>query len=222
VTRRIGAGTGAISRMSAHVPPRPEPHPEPPPSPLPIPQPHPLPEPPKPPPLPPTPIARAAGSQSRVARRSPRTRRLLRVAALPELHSFGIAVVLKGAVEATPPDIVLLRAEWPERALLRAQLLEEGYDVVATDAWPIPRQYLRSGMKPRLLIVDLQGLPEPREVLEEVGGVMPRERVLVITALGTMTADEVVRLGFRVAKRPISVGDIVRAATEVLGRATST
>ena len=106
MTRRIGAGTGAISRMSAHVPPRPEPHPEPPPSPLPIPQPHPL--------------------------------------------------------------------------------------------------------------------PEPREVLEEVGGVMPRERVLVITALGTMTADEVVRLGFRVAKRPISVGDIVRAATEVLRRATST
>jgi len=29
----------------------------------------------------------------------------------------------------SPPDIVLLGAEWPSRALLRAQLIEEGFDV---------------------------------------------------------------------------------------------
>ena len=33
---------------------------------------------------------------------------------------------------------MLLAPEWPERALLRAQLIEEGYEVVAVDAWPIP------------------------------------------------------------------------------------
>ena len=32
-----------------------------------------------------------------------------------------------------PPDIVLLSADWPSRALIRAQLLEEGFEVVATD-----------------------------------------------------------------------------------------
>lgn len=37
-------------------------------------------------------------------------------------------------MELTPPDIVLLGPEWPERALLRAQLVEEGHDVVAIDA----------------------------------------------------------------------------------------
>ena len=120
------------------------------------------------------------------------------------------------AREIQPPEIVLLGPEWPERALLRAQLLEEGYDVVATDAWPIPRQYLRSGMKPRVMIVDLHGLPEPREVLEEVGAVIPRDRVLVVTALGTITADEIAHLGFHVVKRPVSVAEIVTAAKALL------
>ena len=30
------------------------------------------------------------------------------------------------------PDVVLLDAQWPRRAPLRAQLIDEGYEVVAT------------------------------------------------------------------------------------------
>jgi hypothetical protein len=116
----------------------------------------------------------------------------------------------------TPPDIVLLGPEWPERALLRAQLIEEGYEVVATDAWPIPRQLLRTNTKPRVLIVDLHGLPEPRQTLEEIRGVLPPERVLVVTALGTISADEIRTLGFRVVTRPATVGEIVAAAAGLL------
>ena len=41
------------------------------------------------------------------------------------------------------PDIVLLDAEWPSRALLRAQLIEDGFDVLATDTWTTMRRYLR-------------------------------------------------------------------------------
>jgi hypothetical protein len=63
-------------------------------------------------------------------------------------------------MEQTPPDIVLLGPEWPERALLRAQFIEEGYDVIAIDPWPIPTLYRRPSMKPRVLLIDLQGLPD--------------------------------------------------------------
>jgi hypothetical protein len=49
-------------------------------------------------------------------------------------------------VDPRPPDVIVLGPEWPERALLRAQLIEEGYEVVAVDAWPIPRPYRRAGM----------------------------------------------------------------------------
>jgi hypothetical protein len=117
----------------------------------------------------------------------------------------------------TLPDVVVLGPEWRERALLSAQLIEEGYEVVATDAWPIPRRFLRSGMKPRVLIVDLHGLPEPREALDEIRGVIPPDRVIVVTALGTINPDEIRTLGFHVICRPTTVGDIVAAAAAILG-----
>jgi hypothetical protein len=73
-------------------------------------------------------------------------------------------------MELTRPDILLLGAEWPERALVRAELIEAGYDVVAIDAWPIPSQYRQPGVKPRVAIVDLQGLP--REVVAAAARVL--------------------------------------------------
>ena len=108
---------------------------------------------------------------------------------------------------------MLLAPEWPERALLRAQLIEEGYDVVAVDAWPIPRLYRRPGMKPRVLLIDLHGLPHPRATLDEVQLVMPPERVLVLTALGTLTGDDVRHFGFSVIERPVTIGSFL-APTE--------
>jgi len=53
-----------------------------------------------------------------------------------------------------PPDIVLLSADRHTRAPLRAQLIEDGFEVVATDTWPMMREQLRPGSKPRLAIVD--------------------------------------------------------------------
>jgi hypothetical protein len=112
--------------------------------------------------------------------------------------------------------MMLLAPEWPERALLRAQLIEEGYDVVAVDAWPIPRLYRRPGMKPRVLLIDLHGLPHPRATLDEVQLVMPPERVLVLTALGTLTGDDVRHFGFSVIERPVTIGQIVAAAAALM------
>jgi DNA-binding response OmpR family regulator len=115
-----------------------------------------------------------------------------------------------------PPDVLLVGPKWPERALLRAELIEAGYDVVAIDAWPIPRIYRRPGMTPRVVIVDLQGLPDPRTVLDELRFVMPSDRVLVITALGTVTVDEIRRIGYQVVTRPTSIRDVVAATTKLL------
>ena len=118
------------------------------------------------------------------------------------------------------PDILLLGPEWPERALLRVQLIEAGHEVVAVDAWPIPRLYRRPGMTPRVLVIDLHGLPNPRATLDEVRFVMPPGRVLVVTALGTVTGDDVRRLGFGVVERPTTIGEIVRAAALLSAKAS--
>ena len=117
-----------------------------------------------------------------------------------------------------PPDIVLLGPAWPMRALLRAQLVEDGYAVVATDAWPIPRQYLRAGLTPRLVIIDLHELADPEAVLDEAAVLLRPDRVLVVTALGTLAPDAVRRRGFHVVSRPATVGDIAAAAAALLLR----
>lgn len=114
------------------------------------------------------------------------------------------------------PDILLLGAKWPERALARAQLIEKGFNVVALDNWPIPRIYRRPGMKPHLLIIDLHELPSPRETLDEIRLVLPPDRVLVLTALGSMTSNDVRRFGFHVLERPTTIGEVVDRASALL------
>lgn len=115
------------------------------------------------------------------------------------------------------PDIVLLGPEWHPRALLRAQLLEEGYEVFAVDTWPAMRRALRPGTKPRLAIVDLHGLLHPRTILNELRVLMNPNRVIVLAASGTLPEREVIKLGYRVLTRPMAVRDIVAEAAAVLG-----
>jgi len=114
------------------------------------------------------------------------------------------------------PDVVLLATEWRSRALIRAQLIEEGFDVVATNSWPMMRRHLRPGSKPRLALVDLKGLPNPHEALEGLRVLMKPDRVLVLTAIGTASPEDVRALGFRAVARPVAIRDVVGAAAAAL------
>ena len=118
--------------------------------------------------------------------------------------------------QSAPPDVVLLAAEWQPRALIRAQLIEEGLEVVAADSWPMMRRHLRPGLKPRLAIVDLKGLANADGVLGDLRTLMPPGRVLVVTALGSRAALDVARAGFNALSRPIAIGDVVRAARAMI------
>src|SRR5262249_62067931 len=105
----------------------------------------------------------------------------------------------------------MVAAAWPERALIRAQLIEEGREVVATDTWPMMRRYLRPGIKPPLAFVDLHGLPDPAQVLDDLAVLMKPQRVLVLVAIGTLSAAEIDRRGFHVLSRPVAISAIVQA-----------
>lgn len=114
------------------------------------------------------------------------------------------------------PDILVIGAEWPARALLCAQLIEDGHKVVAADAWPVPRIYFQTGAKPRAVIVDLHGLPDPQAVIEELPALATPEHTVVIASLGSVPVHELRRLGFHVVARPASVGDIAARIKQVL------
>jgi hypothetical protein len=114
------------------------------------------------------------------------------------------------------PDVVLLGSEWKGRALIRAQLIEEGFDVIATNTWSMMRRHLRPGRKPRVAIVDLKGLDEPEQVLRDLAVLMKPERVLVLAATATVAPSELSRLGFCVLNRPLTIAAVVRAVTLAL------
>ena len=114
------------------------------------------------------------------------------------------------------PDIALLGTAWEPRALLRAQLIEEGFDVVATSTWAMMRRWLQPGVQPKLAIVDLFDLDNARSVLRDLRVLMKPDRVLVLTALGTLASSDVEGLGFHAIARPIAIKDIVAAAARAI------
>src|SRR5262245_40417830 len=122
------------------------------------------------------------------------------------------------AASEPSPDVVLLGADWKARALVRAQLIEEGIEVVATNTWPMMRRHLRPGIKPRLAIVDLKALDDPEGVLRDLAVLMKPGRVLVLTAAATVAPRAISRLGFQVLRRPLTIAAIVAAVKTALSR----
>jgi ActR/RegA family two-component response regulator len=119
---------------------------------------------------------------------------------------------------APPVDVVLFGADWRTRAMARAQLIEEGYEVLATERWPDVRRWLRSIPQPRAAVVDLKGVKRPTDLLEDLRDLMNSNRVLILTGLATVGSHDVKRFGFRVLARPFSVGEVVAAVARLTGR----
>jgi DNA-binding response OmpR family regulator len=114
------------------------------------------------------------------------------------------------------PDILLFGSEWRPRALLRAQLIEEGFDVLAVESGSMMLPHFRPDSQPGLVVVDLQALADPARVLHDLREHMRPDRVLVIGAIGTMRAEEIEQLGFRVLRRPVLLAQVVAAAREAM------
>ncbi|HMF96790.1 MAG TPA: hypothetical protein VKE96_20970 [Vicinamibacterales bacterium] len=119
------------------------------------------------------------------------------------------------------PDVVILCVDRLTRVPLRAQLIEDGFEVIGTDSWPVMRTHLRPGRKPSFVIVDLQALDNPEQLLNDVRVLMKPERVIVLTMLGSIDTDELRRRGFVVVRRPVSIGSIVEAARALRARVTT-
>lgn len=119
-------------------------------------------------------------------------------------------------MHALPPDIVLVGHDWNPRALVRAQLIEEGFEVLATDTWPDARRHLLAGTTPRLVIVDLQGLPDAETVLNELTVLVGPQRVLILAAAATLPRETIEQFTSNILARPVTVGEIVAAAMRLV------
>ena len=106
--------------------------------------------------------------------------------------------------------------------MLRAQLIEQGFEVLATDAWSTVRRWLRAVPKPKAVVVDLQDLDRPSDILEDLRILMKPRHVVVITAAATVAAPDIEKLGFHLVKRPATIHDVVAAVAAATGRSAET
>jgi len=100
--------------------------------------------------------------------------------------------------------------QWP-RALLRAELIERGFDAVGyiTVRDAIESLPMRA---PDLIVVDLRGQPVPQvERLRAIG-------VPMVIVAGVPEINEIANEGWTVMRRPVSIGEI---ADEVSSRSRS-
>jgi DNA-binding response OmpR family regulator len=118
--------------------------------------------------------------------------------------------------------ILLLSANWPQRALLRAQLREDtGQEVVAVDTAEEALRWLADA-RFALLVLDTQGLLPDERLLSALGA---RDTpLLVVTGPFDQPywSDRWSSLDVRaLLVRPVFIGEVSRAARALLGAAHS-
>jgi DNA-binding response OmpR family regulator len=115
-------------------------------------------------------------------------------------------------------QILIAGKDWTARALLRAQLIEEGFDVEAyEDVTEVADRLWGSAEMPALLIVDIFGNTNSAEDIATLSPWAKQLPIWMLVGKGTTGASELAGQGFeRVLFRPINVGTLVQEVKERL------
>jgi len=106
-------------------------------------------------------------------------------------------------------QMVLVGNEWNTRALLRAQLLEEGLDVEAYESLEDALQALLPSL-PALLLVDLTASNDPGADIHHLASWVKRVPTWIIASRSSGVAADLEGRGFeRIFFRPVDVGELV-------------
>jgi len=115
-------------------------------------------------------------------------------------------------------QILLAAADWQFRALVRAQLIEEGYEVTAVPGIEHALFLLiRRRIRPDLVIVDTVGQSVTPEHLADLRRLLDDTPALICTGVYQRGAFDFTALGFpHILVRPFRVGEVVRAVRQVI------
>lgn len=116
------------------------------------------------------------------------------------------------------PKVLLAGGDFRPRALILAQLQEEGYEVTATETWEEAELLLRKrAVRPDAVVFDVEGEGQPDAALATLGRLVAPARAVILTSSSGVAAEDAARLGFeRVLARPYSVGEVAKAVAAVL------
>jgi len=116
------------------------------------------------------------------------------------------------------PKVLLAGGDFRPRALILAQLQEEGYEVTATETWEEAELLLRKrAVRPDAVVFDVEGEGQPEAALATLARLVAPARGVILTSSSGVAAEDAARLGFeRVLARPYSVGEVAKAVAAVL------
>jgi CheY-like chemotaxis protein len=107
--------------------------------------------------------------------------------------------------------VALVARDWPTRALLRAQLIEEGLEVEAVEtvreALPAPEEL---AFRPSLLVADLYSSDDPRAEIEQLAAWAAQIPIWIVASQSLLAEPQLKGRGFeRILVRPIDLGELV-------------
>jgi CheY-like chemotaxis protein len=116
--------------------------------------------------------------------------------------------------------ILIAGKDWQARALLRAQLLEEGFDVEAHETVSEALASLESGPKPPdLFLVDVSQSDDPSADVEDLTAWSGKIRIWIIASRAFITEQNLHGHGFQmILLRPVDLGEVVEQIKQTLGR----
>lgn len=116
-------------------------------------------------------------------------------------------------------QVVLIGKDWKARALLRAQLIEEGLNVEAYETVNGALESLEgSALLPGLLLADLSASEHPSADIDQLASWTKQVPIWIIASRSVITEGGLQGRGFEVILfRPVDVGELVGQIKQRLG-----
>jgi DNA-binding response OmpR family regulator len=117
-------------------------------------------------------------------------------------------------------EIILIASEWKARRFIMAQLLEEGYEVMALRTIEEAMMLLGQGMmRPHLIILDTAGQSLNEAILADLRTLAGDVPILVCTGPFDLAQFDFEEAGLaHLLVRPFTVGDVVDRVSQLLGK----
>lgn len=119
----------------------------------------------------------------------------------------------------TGPFVLLIIPDWQTRALIHAQLVEDGYEVGTAPSLDRALKWLLRGLWPDVAVVllDLRDETPDEQLARKLGALRSLAPVMALTGPFGPNRDALTRMGVQaILSRPVTVGQVTAALRQLV------